>query len=175
MRRLLLWAPLALFALVFALVAGGLIKPADRTIHSAMVGKSLPVIDTKPLVPGKPGLATADFATGKPRLLNIFASWCIPCIAEAPQLMKLKQAGVEIDAVAIRDTSEAMQAFLRQNGDPYARIGDDPTGKAQIALGSSGVPETFLIDGKGRIVDQHIGDIRAEDIPEILRKLEAAK
>ncbi|NWM30154.1 redoxin domain-containing protein, partial [Escherichia coli] len=77
-------------------------------------------------------------ATGKPRLLNVFASWCIPCIAEAPQLLKLRQAGVEIDAIAIRDTPEAVQAFLERNGDPDARIGDDPTGKAQIALGSSG-------------------------------------
>lgn len=175
MRRLLIWAPLALFALIFALVAGGLIKPADRTIHSAMVGKPLPDFAMKPLLPAKPGVATADLATGKPRLLNVFASWCIPCIAEAPQLMKLKQAGVEIDAIAIRDTPEAVQAFLARNGDPYARIGDDPTGKAQIALGSSGVPETFLIDGKGRIIDQHIGDIREDDIPGILRQLEAAK
>ncbi|MDG2532319.1 DsbE family thiol:disulfide interchange protein [Sphingomonas sp. HITSZ_GF] len=174
MRRVAVWAPLVLFALVFALVAGGLIKPADRTIHSAMVGKPLPSLALKPLLPGKPGVSSADFA-GKPRLLNVFGSWCIPCIAEAPQLMKLKQAGVEIDAIAIRDTPEAVQAFLARNGDPYARIGDDPTGKAQIALGSSGVPETFLIDGKGKIVEQHIGDIRADDIPGIMRKLEAAK
>lgn len=175
MKRLLLWAPLALFALVFALVASGLIKPADRLVHSAMIGKPLPAIDMKPLLPTRPGIATADFATGKPRLLNIFASWCIPCIAEAPQLLALKQAGVEIDAIAIRDTPEAVQAFLQRNGDPYVRIGDDPTGKAQIALGSSGVPETFLIDGKGRIIEQHIGDIRADDVSDILRKLEAAK
>lgn len=174
MRRLLIWAPLALFALVFALVAGGLIKPADRMVHSAMVGKSLPALAMKPLLPSKPGISSADF-TDKPRLLNVFGSWCIPCIAEAPQLMKLRKAGVEIDAIAIRDTPEAVQAFLERNGDPYARIGDDPTGKAQIALGSSGVPETFLIDGRGKIIDQHIGDIRADDIPDILRKLEAAK
>ncbi len=174
MRRLLIWAPLALFALIFALVAGGLIKPADRNVHSAMVGKPLPELAMKPLLPNKPGVASAELK-GKPRLLNVFASWCIPCIAEAPQLMALKRAGVEIDAIAIRDTPEAVQAFLARNGDPYARIGDDPTGKAQIALGSSGVPETFLIDAQGKIVDQHIGDIRADDVPELLRKLEAAK
>jgi len=174
MRRLLIWAPLALFALVFALVAGGLLKPADRTIHSAMVGKPLPVLALKPLLTTKPGIASGELRS-KPRLLNVFASWCIPCIAEAPQLLKLQQAGVEIDAIAIRDTPEAVQAFLARNGDPYARIGDDPMGKAQIALGSSGVPETFLIDAQGKIIDQHIGDIRADDIPAILAKLEAAK
>jgi len=174
MRRLLIWAPLALFALVFALVAGGLIKPADRTIHSAMVGKPLPALAMKPLLASKPGIDSAALK-GKPRLLNVFASWCIPCIAEAPQLLKLKQAGVEIDAIAVRDTPEAVQGFLQRNGDPYARIGDDPTGKAQIALGSSGVPETFIVNSRGEIVDQHIGDIRADDIPGILAKLEAAK
>ncbi len=174
MKRLLIWAPLALFALVFALVAGGLIKPADRAIHSAMVGKPLPEFALKPLLADKAGVASAELR-GKPRLLNVFASWCIPCIAEAPQLLKLKQAGVEIDAIAIRDTPEAVQAFLARNGDPYARIGDDPTGKVQIALGSSGVPETFLIDAQGKIIDQHIGDIRGDDIPGILAKLEAAK
>lgn len=175
MKRVLIWAPLVLFAAVFALVASGLLKPGDRLVHSAMVGKPLPQLDLKPLVPGKPGVKTADFGNGKPRLLNIFASWCIPCIAEAPQLMKLKAAGIEIDAIAIRDTPDAVQAFLARNGDPYARIGDDKASASQIALGSSGVPESFIIDSRGVIVDQHIGDIRADDVPEILRKLEAAK
>lgn len=175
MKRLLIWAPLALFAGVFALVAGGLIKPADRTVRSAMVGKPMPPLELKPLLSTKAGIAAADFGKGKPRLLNLFGSWCIPCIAEAPQLMKLKQAGVEIDAIAIRDTPEAVQAFLVRNGDPYARIGDDQKSESQIALGSSGVPETFVIDARGKIVGQHIGDIRADDVPGLLRKLEAAK
>jgi cytochrome c biogenesis protein CcmG, thiol:disulfide interchange protein DsbE len=174
MRRLLLWAPLALFALVFALVAGGLLKPADRTIRSAMVGKPLPALALPPLLPDRPGIATAQLA-GKPRLLNIFASWCIPCIAEAPQLMQLKAAGAEIDAIAIRDTPEAVRAFLQRHGDPYARIGDDKASAAQLALGSSGVPETFVIDARGRIAYQHVGDIRAEHVPQLLAELEKAK
>ncbi|MBO9623616.1 MAG: redoxin family protein [Sphingomonas sp.] len=174
MRRVLIWAPLALFAIVFAVVASGLIKPADRTIHSAMVGKPMPALDLPPLLPGRPGIATADF-TGKPRLLNVFASWCVPCIAEAPQLMKLKAAGAEIDAVAVRDTPEDVRAFLDRNGDPYTRIGNDKASAAQLALGSSGVPETFVIDARGRIAYQHIGDIREDDVPLLLRELEKAK
>jgi cytochrome c biogenesis protein CcmG/thiol:disulfide interchange protein DsbE len=126
------------------------------------------------LLPGKPGIVTAELK-GKPRLLNVFASWCLPCIAEAPQLMKLKQAGVEIDAIAIRDTPEAVQAFLARHGDPYARIGDDKASRAQLALGSSGVPETFVIDAEGRIAYQHIGDIREEHVPMLLGELEKAK
>jgi cytochrome c biogenesis protein CcmG/thiol:disulfide interchange protein DsbE len=175
MRRVLIWAPLLLFALVFALVWIGLIKPGDRTIHSAMVGKPVPAIALPGLLPGRPGLSNADFTTGKPRLINVFASWCIPCIAEAPQLMRLKAAGVEIDAVAVRDTPEAVQAFLVRNGDPYARIGDDKQSAAQLALGSSGVPETFVVDSKGVIVEQHIGDIREDDVPKLLAALERAR
>jgi cytochrome c biogenesis protein CcmG/thiol:disulfide interchange protein DsbE len=174
MRRVLIWAPLVLFALVFGLVAGGLLKPGDRTVHSAMVGKPVPALALPALVPGKPGIVTAELK-GKPRLLNVFASWCIPCIAEAPQLMKLKRAGVEIDAIAIRDTPEAVQAFLARHGDPYARIGDDKASRAQLALGSSGVPETFVIDGEGRIAYQHIGDIREDDVPMLLGQLEKAR
>jgi cytochrome c biogenesis protein CcmG/thiol:disulfide interchange protein DsbE len=174
MRRVLLWAPLVLFVLVFGLVAGGLIRPGERTVHSAMIGKPLPALTLPALLPGKPGVATAELK-GKPRLLNVFASWCIPCIAEAPQLLKLKQAGVEIDAIAIRDTPEAVQAFLARNGDPYARIGDDKASRAQLALGSSGVPETFVIDAAGRIAYQHIGDIRADDVAMLLAQLEKAK
>lgn len=174
MRRVLIWAPLALFAFVFALVASGLIHPGERTVKSAMIGKPVPALDLPPLLGDKPGLATADLR-GKPRLLNVFASWCIPCIAEAPQLLKLEAAGAEIDAIAIRDTPEAVQAFLARHGDPYARIGDDKASAAQLALGSSGVPETFVIDARGRIAYQHIGDIRAEHVPMLLRELEKAK
>jgi len=174
MRRVLIWAPLVLFALVFALVAGGLFKPGDRAVKSAMVGKPVPALALKPLLPDRGGLANADL-TGEPRLINMFASWCIPCIAEAPNLVRLKAAGVEIDGVAVRDTPEAVQAFLARNGDPYTRIGDDKQSTAQLALGSSGVPETFVVNSKGIIVAQHIGDIRDDDVPKLLAALEAAR
>ena len=175
MKRVLIWLPLAAFALVFAVVASGLIRPADRTVRSAMIGKPLPSFALDAIAPGKPGLSTANFAEGQPRLLNVFASWCLPCIAEAPVLMKLKRMGVPIDAIAIRDNPQAVQAFLKRNGDPYDRIGDDRVSAVQLALGSSGVPETFVVDGKGRIVLQHVGDIREDHIPEILAALKAAK
>ncbi|MES2044764.1 MAG: redoxin family protein [Pseudomonadota bacterium] len=175
MRRWLLWLPFLAFVLLFGVVTFGLKAPADRTVKSAMVGKKLPDFALAGIVPGKPGLSSRDFAPGKPRLLNVFASWCLPCIAEAPQLMALKQAGVEIDAVAVRDTAPALQEFLARNGDPYARIGDDSQSSVQLSIGSSGVPETFLIDAQGRIIEQHIGDIRADEVPDILAKLRAAQ
>lgn len=175
MRRWLIWAPLGLFALVLSLAASGLIAPKDTVIRSAMVGKPLPTFSLPALVSGKPGLGSAVFRQGGPRLLNVFASWCVPCAAEAPHLMRLKAMGVPIYAVAIRDTGPAVTAFLQRYGDPYERIGNDRQSSVQLAIGSSGVPETFVIDGQGRIVMQHIGDIRAEDIPDILDALERAR
>lgn len=174
-RRWLTWVPLAAFAVVVALVAWGLWRPADRTVRSAMVGKPLPDFTLAPIAPGKPGLSSADFRRGQPRLLNVFASWCLPCIAEAPQLMALKGAGAPIDAIAIKDTPADISAFLTRNGDPYARIGNDAHSRVQLALGSSGVPETFVVDGKGVIVAQHVGDIRADDVPELMQALAAAR
>lgn len=175
MKRALLWAPLALFALLFAIVGSGLLNPADRTVRSALIGKSLPAFALPPIAPGKPGLSTATFRQGQPRLLNVFASWCIPCAAESPHLLRLKAMGVPIDAVAIRDTAPALIAFLRRNGDPYDRIGDDRQSAVQLALGSAGVPESFVIDGKGRIVLQHVGDIRADDVPAIAAAVRNAR
>ena len=175
MKRFALWAPLAIFALLFAVVASGLFRPAEKVVRSAMVGKPLPDFALPAMVPGKPGLTSASFRQGKPRLLNVFASWCIPCIAEAPQLMRLKAMGVPIDAIAIRDTAPAIAGFLRRNGDPYARIGSDRASQVQLALGSSGVPETFVIDGRGIVVKQIIGDIRPENVPEIVQAVKDAR
>ena len=167
MRRWLLWVPLVVVLGLFALVASELRTPSDRTVRSALVGKPLPEFALPALLPNRPATTSVAFRKGKPRLLNVFASWCVPCVAEAPHLMKLKALGVPIDAVAIRDTPDAVQAFLARNGDPYQAIGDDRESRVQLAIGSSGVPETFVIDGQGRILLQHIGDIREDDVARI--------
>lgn len=175
MRRLSIWLPLGLFLAFFAVVASGLIHPTNHVIASRMVGKPLPRFSLPPAHEGQPGLGSANFADGKPKLLNIFASWCLPCIAEAPVLLELSRQGVEIDAIAIRDRPADVARFLQRNGNPYARIGSDVDSRVQLAMGSSGVPETFVVDGKGIIRHQHIGDIRAEDMAEILAALRAAQ
>jgi cytochrome c biogenesis protein CcmG/thiol:disulfide interchange protein DsbE len=174
MKQMILWAPLAAFALFAGLFASGLIKPSSSTIRSHLIGQKLPEFALPAGMPDRPSVTTASF-TGKPRLLNVFASWCVPCAAESPQLIQLRDAGVEIDAIAIRDRSEDIAGFLQRYGDPYARIGSDKDSSVQLALGSSGVPETFVIDGKGVIRHQHIGDIRPEDVPAILSAVQAAR
>lgn len=174
-RRWTIWLPLALFLAFIALVAIGLLRPADRQVASTLIDRPLPSFKLPGSLPGTPGLSSADFAQGRPRLLNIFASWCIPCRVEAPQLAQLKRAGAAIDGISVRDRPEAIRAFLAENGNPFARIAADDAGSVQLALGSSGVPETYVIDGKGRIRYQHIGEIRPEHVPMLLDKLQAAK
>ena len=173
--RWALWLPLALFAAFVVLVLFGLLRPDDREIESAMIGKSLPAFDLPPAVEDRPGLASSDYTGGEPRLLNIFASWCIPCAIEAPQLEALRRQGIAIDGVAIRDRPEDVAAFLARNGNPFARIGRDDVSAVQLGIGSSGVPETFVIDGTGTITYQHIGVIREQDLPLILEKVEEAR
>lgn len=175
MNRWVLWVPLALFGLFFVVMASGIIKPGDRTVESRMVGKPLPAFSLPAAVPERPGLASGQFSQGEPRLLNIFASWCVPCAAEASQLAALKAAGAPIDGIAIRDSEEDLTRFLGRWGNPFARIGADLDSSVQIAMGSAGVPETFVVDGKGIITYQHIGEIREEHVPMLLAKLREAR
>lgn len=137
-----------------------------------MVGKPAPDLALPGLDPAGPGLSSADLSAGQPVLVNFFASWCLPCRVEAPHLKALKDRGVIIHGIALRDQPADIRGFLSRHGNPFARIGLDTQGQAAIAFGSSGVPETFLIDGKGIIRKQHLGEIRAEHVPELLQEMD---
>jgi cytochrome c biogenesis protein CcmG/thiol:disulfide interchange protein DsbE len=171
MSRGLRLIPVLLLLFVLSGLAWRLVKPADTAVPSQLVDRAVPSFQLAPAAPGKAGLASSDLATGEPHLLNIFASWCVPCIGEAPVLSELRRRGVKIEAVAVRDRPEAVAAFLAQNGDPFERIGSDPQSEAQIALGSSGVPETFVVDGKGVIRRQYIGPLTRANVPGVLYQL----
>src|SRR3954453_23145005 len=175
MKRPMLWLPLGVFLLFVALFIADLRHDDNQLIPSQMIGTAMPDFALQPAVPNHPGLALADLRTGQPKLVNVFASWCLPCRVEAPQLESLKQRGVPIEGIAIRDRGEDVAGFLAQYGDPFERIGSDPQSRVQFDLGSSGVPESYIIDGKGVIRLQHIGDIRAEDVDGIVQAWEAAK
>ena len=175
MSRALRFVPLALLVLFVAFVAWRLMNPADNIVRSQLEGKPVPEFALPPALPGRAALAAADLATGSPRLVNIFASWCVPCIAEAPVLGELKARGVVIDGIAIRDRPQDVATFLERHGDPYGRIGADMQSSVQLALGSSGVPESFVLDGRGIIRYQHVGAIMPQDVPTILAELEKAR
>ena len=175
MSRAVRFAPLAILLLIVAALVWRLATPADTSVHSTLEGKPLPAFNLAAIIPGKPPLSSSDLATGQPHLVNVFASWCVPCVTEVKILKALKDRGVRIDGIAVRDRTDDLSQFLTRNGDPYDRIGSDPQSDVQISLGSSGVPESFVVDGKGVIRFQKIGPIEASDVPMILSKLEQAR
>lgn len=167
--------PLVVLLAFVAAVSWRLSHPPDTSVRSKMVGKGVPAFALPPALSAKPGLASANLAAGKPRLVNIFASWCVPCIAEAPLLVALRGEGVIIDGIAIRDRPEDIAAFLTRHGDPFTRLGADRDSRVQMAFGSSGVPESFVVDGRGVIRLHHYGPIAAADLPVIRKALEVAR
>lgn len=175
MSRFVRILPLLILLAFVAVATWRLSQPADESVPSQLVGQALPAFSLAPMLPAKPGLASTDLAGQGPRMVNVFASWCVPCIAEAPLLLELQRKGIVIDAIAIRDRPEDVAAFLARHGDPFDRIGSDPESKVQLALGSSGVPESFIVDSGGIVRYQHLGPIEASDLPEILRQWEAAR
>jgi cytochrome c biogenesis protein CcmG/thiol:disulfide interchange protein DsbE len=175
MSRALRFVPLAVLIVFLAFVAWRLMNPADTAIRSRLEGRPVPAFTLPAALPTHPGLASPDLAAGSPRLVNIFASWCVPCIAEAPVLAELKRRGVAIDGIALRDRPEDVAAFLARHGDPFERIGADRDSSVQLSLGSAGVPESFVVDGRGIIRYQHIGMIKPTEVPLILAELEKAR
>ena len=172
MSRAIRFAPLALLLVIVIALIWRLATPVDTNVPSKLEGKPVPIFDLPAAIPTKAALSTSDLATGRAHLVNVFASWCVPCIGEVKVLQNLKARGVAIEGIAVRDRPEDIAEFLARNGDPYERIGSDAQSRVQIALGSSGVPESFIVEGTGVIRYQHIGAIEAADVPMILRKVE---
>jgi cytochrome c biogenesis protein CcmG/thiol:disulfide interchange protein DsbE len=172
--RPILWVPLAAFLVFLAVVAIGLIRPAETVTRSALIGQPLPQFSLQPANAGQPGLATADFRTGRATVVNVFASWCVPCRAEARQLDALAQRGVPLVGIAVRDRPEDLARFLATYGNPFRAIGADLDRRVQLDIGSAGVPETFVVDDRGIIRYQHIGAINESDLPTIMAEYQAA-
>jgi cytochrome c biogenesis protein CcmG, thiol:disulfide interchange protein DsbE len=150
-RRALLFAPLGLAAVGGAAFWTLLQRMSEGTydphgLPSMLIGKPLPRFS----LPGQPpsqGFSSSDIVG--PALINFFASWCIPCVQEAPILMALKQKGTPIFGIAYKDKPDATTDFLQQNGNPYTRIARDEPGAVAIDFGLYGVPETYVIDKSG--------------------------
>jgi len=153
-RRALLLAPLGVaavggtaFWLLLQRMSEGTYDP--HGLPSMLIGKPLPKFALPGLPPSQGFSSTDVVASGRPTLVNFFASWCIPCVQEAPTLMALKQQGVPIWGIAYKDKADATQGFLHENGDPYTRIASDEPGTVAINFGLYGVPETYVVDKSG--------------------------
>lgn len=175
MKRLLFILPVILFAGVAIAFGFGLTRDPSR-LPSVLIDKPLPAFDLPSVGDGVPALASAQL-TGEPALLNLFASWCVPCRVEHPLLLRLADEGVAIHGIDWKEPATAGAAYLAQYGNPFRRVGSDPSGRAGIDLGLSGVPETFVVDGAGRVRYRHVGPITAADwngtLKPLLAKLKA--
>jgi cytochrome c biogenesis protein CcmG/thiol:disulfide interchange protein DsbE len=163
---------LALYALPFlavtALVAWFALALAPgrdpSAVPSALIDRPAPQIDLPSIYEDRAGLRSADLL-GRATVVNVFASWCVPCRAEHPVLTQLaKSHGVPLIGFNWKDKPEAARAFLKELGDPFERIGSDPSGRAGIDWGVYGVPETYILDAAGRIRYKHVGPLSAEDL-----------
>ncbi|MBP2229754.1 DsbE family thiol:disulfide interchange protein [Azospirillum agricola] len=165
MRRLLYLLPFLLFIGVgVAFYLGFQRDPRD--IPSALIDKPVPSFELPPL-PGRPEGLSAERLKGDVTLVNVFASWCIPCKAEHPIITRLaREQGVTVRAINHKDKAEDALAWLARNGDPYASIGADLDGRVSIDWGVYGVPETFLVDRQGRIRFKHVGPLTPQVVDE---------
>lgn len=161
--------PLVVFAAGVAVVAFFMLSGKDpRRLPSALIDRPAPTFTLPPLGQRKFGLTDKDLV-GRVTLVNIFASWCIPCLVEHPQLMRLKREKlVPVYGINYKDDPADAEAWLKRHGNPYTRIGTDRNGRVGIEWGVYGVPETFIIDRQGRIRYKHVGPIMKRDLDEII-------
>ena len=166
-----LMMPLAIFAALAALFAFALSGGDPSKLPSALIGKPVPQVTftaveglTDGTTPVR-GFSAADLADGKPTVVNFWASWCVPCVQEHPLLVALTvKTGVRLMGVNYKDQPTAARRFLGRYGNPFAAVGADANGRGAIEWGVYGMPETFVVDGKGTIVYKHVGPITAETL-----------
>jgi len=176
MKRILALLPLVLFAGLLAVLAWFNFHKKEQYEPRAMVGKSVPAIALANLSDGTPhDLKTLVAGYDGPVIVNVFASWCVPCIAENPQLIALKARGVPIIGIAWKDEPQNTQRFLEQHDNPYVVTLSDPEGKMALGLGISGVPETFIVSPDGTITDKVSGPIVPQSVETVYAATKSGK
>jgi cytochrome c biogenesis protein CcmG, thiol:disulfide interchange protein DsbE len=163
--------PVVLFATVAALFAVSLKSGDPSRLPSALIGKPTPAYAFAPIADlaaaASPvnGFDQANLANGTVTVVNFWASWCAPCVEEHAQLTALKaRPGVTVAGVNVKDDPANARQFLSRYGNPFAMLGADRNGRGSIEWGVYGTPETFIVDGQGRIAYKHVGPIAPADI-----------
>lgn len=170
-RRLLFLVPVVVFLGLAAVFVAALQRDDLGDVPSVLIGTEIRPFDIPNLAPGtsaessEAGLSDQDLKLGGVSIVNFWASWCGPCKIEHPQLMALAERdGVRLIGINYKDDLGKARAFLDDLGDPFERVGVDEAGRVGIDWGLTGVPETFVLDGEGRIVMKHIGPLSAENV-----------
>lgn len=174
-RGLLVLLPLVLFLALAALFFFRLGSGDPSTIPSALIGRPVPQTDL-PAIPGLtrdgaqvPGLAASDFR-GAVTLVNVWASWCVPCHDEAPILMQLAEdKRIRVVGINYKDQPDNARRFIGRYGNPFAAAGADVNGRVSIDWGVYGVPETFVVGRDGRIAYKLVGPITPENLGSVLK------
>ena len=174
-RSWLVIAPLLVFAALAVLFAFRLGSGDPSRIPSALIGRVAPQTTLPPLdgltdARGPvPGLDPAAFK-GTVSIVNVFASWCVPCHDEAPLLLKLSDdKRIKMIGINYKDSSENARRFLGRHGNPFGRVGTDVNGRASIEWGVYGVPETFVVNREGAIAYKLVGPVTAENLEKVLK------
>lgn len=170
-KRALFLLPLLLFLGIAAYLLWALNPNRNPSeVPSVLIDKPVPQFSLPPIAGvDRPGLDTGDLQQGKVSLVNVFASWCVPCRAEHPLLMRLAEHdGTVLYGINYKDEPAAAREWLGNLGNPYARIGADQSGRAAIEWGVYGVPETFVVDRDGTIRYRHVGPIHSSEMEETI-------
>lgn len=172
MKRVVFLLPLLLFAGLAAVFAWQVTRGDDPSVlPSTMIDRAAPAFDLPPLPGFDRGFSRADLEGGAPSLVNIFASWCVPCLAEHPVITGLSEEGIAVYGINYKNEPDEAVAWLERHGNPYTAIGVDPEGDTGLDFGVTGVPETYLVDGEGRIRYHYRGPLTPEIVDDRLRPL----
>lgn len=175
-RSRLIYVPLTVFLALAALFLVRLFSGDASRLPSALIGKQVPAF-TLPAIDGladTPGFSDADLRQGHVTLVNVFASWCVPCLQEHPVLMRLAtdpalaDRGVRVLGLAYKDEPANIEKFLGERGNPYRMAGADRTGRIAIDWGVYGVPETFVVKGDGTIAYRYVGPMDEESFRKVV-------
>jgi cytochrome c biogenesis protein CcmG/thiol:disulfide interchange protein DsbE len=174
-RRLIVLLPLVCFLALAALFLFRLGAGDPGRLPSALIGRPAPDTPLPPLAGVTkdgapiPGIATGDF-NGAVSLVNVWASWCVPCADEAPLLMQIAQdKRIRMVGINYKDQAENARRFIARYGNPFVTIGADPSGRAGIEWGVYGVPETFIVDRAGRVAYKLVGPITEGNLDAVLK------
>jgi len=165
--RLIAFAPLVALLALIGVSVFLLTREGERTrFTEGMVGQPVPAFALARLEGDTP--LTNEERLGRTYVINLFASWCTPCRVEHPQLMALRNQGVEIVGIAYKDQPAASAAFLHELGNPFADVGQDPEGRFGLEVGVTGVPETFVIGPDGVIRAAYRGPLTDEAVRDVI-------